>query len=508
MSAPDTAPESAGQYWPTQTTPPNSTHQSRDDGDGSLYWSRVVSTPIANESSSETIARIAALEGQVSLYVSENERVAQLESSIRDMSARGIGPAGPGNRCRKVWQIVDGYVYEAWANPSASGVALEIMLDDVTNAPGVWVLQGTGVPRPFNSNMAHLYTDYTTVFGDTDNSREYYELLPGASLAQKQAAPWSTDGEATKWLASKTVKFIDAPPSNSTNTSAPVSSGAGYAGRTLIATPGAWDTDYPVTREWYVNGQPTGVTSLMYEVPRSQHGASFKHREQSAGVIVDSNTITSFVPTPLQPVVWVEHLDPRIEYDTGSDVSKWPDLSGNAYDLNIKASATRALQTTDGLISYPGTDYEKIASKPIVGEVYFLGQYKDGTDDTFDDYSQVTYGGKRIMGNQGTSLLWSGSNFATDDVFKNGSSASTKSMLPLPLTLMRFVYGAPAYIDGYLCGGQSGRGWDGLVKALIAYPAAQSAANRRKTEAYICWSNGREDILVNDHEYKTIPPSA
>ena len=451
--------------------------------------------------SSEVASEIASIQDQI----------VSMETQTRKIEVNGLSPAGPGNKSRFVYQIVDGWIYHAWANPSATGDDLEVLLSDVTNAPNVWKLIATGLDRPYSANMSHLYDTYTRVYVESSRGRTYFALLRDASLAQRQTNPTDPVGDTSKWQkVDETVESsTTTPPASVTYTGSLAITGAGYEGREIsIASEPTWDTTYPVTTTLHVNGSNTGISTFPYTVTRNQHGASFQIWQESAGVIVKSNIITNFLPTSANPTMGYDHRDPRIEFSSGNNIRKLVDLTSNQFDMVLKDAVAAPTLESGRINSVANTDYVKITTRPSVGEVYVVAQYQDGVVSSFRDYSQIILGGKRIMGQVGAATLFSGSNFATDDVYKNGNSASTKTVLPLPKTLLRLTYNSPAYAEAIMCGGQAGRGWFGPWWRYFAYPESQNEATRQKIEGAMAWMEGIEDALVDGHPWKSSPPPA
>jgi hypothetical protein len=169
--------------------------------------------------------------------------------------------------------------------------------------------------------------------------------------------------------------------------------------------------------------------------------------------------------------------------------------------LNNKSSVSSSSQ--NGSI---GLDLPSISLQ----EIFVVAYYKDGSDDSFDNYNTLisgpgSNGQYRIMGHSGTANWISSSHFNNDGTFKNGATSSNITPLPMPATLLRFTSSAArTETRGILYNTQGAdRGWIGGIGEVIGLSATSSTSDRQKIEGYLAHKWGLS--LPGGHPYKTSP---
>jgi hypothetical protein len=145
-------------------------------------------------------------------------------------------------------------------------------------------------------------------------------------------------------------------------------------------------------------------------------------------------------------------------------------------------------------------------------EIFVVAYYKDGSDDSFDNYNTLisgpgSNGQYRIMGHSDTANWWSTTNiFNEGGTFRNGATSSNITALPMPATLLRFTSSAArTETRGILYNTQNtDRGWIGGVGEIIGLSATSSTSDRQKIEGYLANKWGLS--LASGHPYGLSAP--
>ena len=196
--------------------------------------------------------------------------------------------------------------------------------------------------------------------------------------------------------------------------------------------------------------------------------------------------------------LWLDAEDTSTLTHSSNAVSQWQDKSGNGKHatqgttsrkptytvsnslLNNKSSVSSSSQNGSIGLDLPSTSLQ---------EIFVVAYYKDGSDNSFDNYNTLISGPgsnglHRIMGNLNTANWITSSNFNDGGNFKNGATSSTTTALPMPATLLRFTSSvARTETRGILYNTiQADRGWIGGVGEIIGLSATSSMSDRQKIE--------------------------
>ena len=327
----------------------------------------------------------------------------------------------------------------------------------------------------------------------------------------------------------------------------------------------SYKTSAPITHLHYISNNPEileingtsaivragGTTTITMYAPANQNANSAVPISQTISVAKSSLTITgqdltisqgAAVPTDLNYTVsgwkhndaslaiganpaalsnlalWLDASDSASVTHSSNAVSQWSDKSGNNKHAT-QSTATRKpiFNSSDpslnnkGSVSSASSDGSIGLSLPsaTLQEIFVIAYYKEGTDNTFDSHSTLLsgpgdYGVYRIMGTVNSAAWIGSSNFNESGSFKNGSSSSSSTALPMPATLLRFTSTtARTEARGILYNTQhSDRGWLGGVGEIIGLSAISSASDRLATEGYLAHKWGLSGSLPSNHSHK------
>jgi hypothetical protein len=187
---------------------------------------------------------------------------------------------------------------------------------------------------------------------------------------------------------------------------------------------------------------------------------------------------------------------------TQTTPSRMPTYSISDSLLNNKSSVSSSSQNGSIGLDLPSTSLQ---------EIFVVAYYKDGSDDSFDNYNTLisgpgSSGQYRIMGEINSANWFSSSTSTLNNggTFKNGVTSSTTTALPMPATLLRFTSSvARTETRGILYNTQvADRGWIGGVGEIIGLSTISSSSDRQKVEAYLARKWGLTDQLSAGHPGK------
>jgi hypothetical protein len=187
-----------------------------------------------------------------------------------------------------------------------------------------------------------------------------------------------------------------------------------------------------------------------------------------------------------------------------SNVSRQPTYTASNSLLNNKPSVLST--SAFGLIGL---------RTPLITfqEIFVVAYYKGGIDTSFDDYNTLLAGeghngAYRIMGQMNSPNWILEGAFNDGGNFKNGTTGSSITILPLPPTILRFVSSsAKSQSAGILYNPLfNDRGWVGGVGEIVALESLSSNSDRQKLEGYLAHKWGLAANLPTDHPYKNEAP--
>lgn len=152
--------------------------------------------------------------------------------------------------------------------------------------------------------------------------------------------------------------------------------------------------------------------------------------------------------------LWLDASDISTITKDGSDyVSQWNDKSGNSNHVYQSTGSLQPLYSSSNSVANnrPAIVFPNSATGVgftsqnsfLLKNIIFICAYKDAQDTTFDGYDTLLsgpgqYGWPRIMGNSGANSLNTASLFQDDFCYKNNSQTSSNTVLPMPLSMLRF----------------------------------------------------------------------
>jgi hypothetical protein len=146
-------------------------------------------------------------------------------------------------------------------------------------------------------------------------------------------------------------------------------------------------------------------------------------------------------------------------------------------------------------------------------EIFIVAYYKGGIETSFGDYNTLLAGGGhngayRIMGMRNSPNWNLEGAFNDGGNFKNGTTDSSITILPLPPTVLRFVSSsAKSQHTGILYNPLfNDRGWLGGIGEIVALESLSSISDRQKIEGYLAHKWGLAASLPTGHPYKTNAP--
>lgn len=244
---------------------------------------------------------------------------------------------------------------------------------------------------------------------------------------------------------------------------------------------------------------------------------------------VSAITISLWTPAELSSLaLWLDAMDEsRILRDANSRVSQWSDKSGNNRHVYQETGNLRPLYSSASspagnkpAIVYPDTDTGAKLNTTItfpLREIYFVCTYKNGLDNTFDNYDAIIscngdqYGVPRICGSQSTDKIHvEVDGWKRADVYKNGSSESSTTILPMSLCILRGKF-TQTHNWYWSIGGNrmysSARNWKGVICEVVGFSGNLTADEAKKVEGYLTHKWGLTDKLPSDHPYKSVLPA-
>lgn len=233
--------------------------------------------------------------------------------------------------------------------------------------------------------------------------------------------------------------------------------------------------------------------------------------DQSAAI--GENVLWS--PDQIAMAAWYDASDAATISVVADKVTEWRDKSGNVRHAvqTIAAQQPNYLSEDPMMNGLPsignpggsgsiGLDLPSFSAKRIYAVTY----YKDGLDNSFDDYSTLfsgpgDNGQYRAMGNKSSSDFIGTFNFNNAGTYKNGASNSNLTVLPLPASLLVFEAASPRTQEFSLGYNQlaSTRDWRGAYSELIFTDGSEDLATRQKIEGYLAYKWGFDENLPADH---------
>ena len=229
-----------------------------------------------------------------------------------------------------------------------------------------------------------------------------------------------------------------------------------------------------------------------------------------------------WTPDSMTTTAWYK-ADTGVTESSG-DVSVWADQSGNGNDATRLAPYQPTYTASDALMnnnpsigSTDNTSMKGLATPSItVKNAYIVCYYKDGTDSSFDVYSQILggpgyYGTYRVMGTIG-SANWYTTYAFNEESYKDGSTTDTKvGALPAGPSQFKFKSGTArtqvfsiGYAQYYAF---TDRDWNGAYSEVIFTDGSEDFDTEQKIEGYLAWKYGMEANLPVDHPYKSAAPT-
>ena len=299
-----------------------------------------------------------------------------------------------------------------------------------------------------------------------------------------------TPSNATDWQTVTLSAAEDADKTNGTATIQCVDSGGGYASATLEATEADNDNSTPVV------DAGADKTVILQE-----------------GVF--------WTPAETTTVAWYDANDASTIIQSGGKVSQWNDKSGNgnhatqtvgarqpsytAADAMVNNMPTIGSPSTSGQI---GLETPQISAK----QVYVVTYYKDGLDASFDGFATLfsgpgLNGERRVIGNSGSANLITTKQFNSAGTYKNGSTTSSITVLPMPASVFRLDSNhtrTQVFALGYNQD-QTNRDWQGAFGEFIFTDGLEDTATEQIIEGYLAHKWGIAASLPASHPYKSSP---
>lgn len=249
-----------------------------------------------------------------------------------------------------------------------------------------------------------------------------------------------------------------------------------------------------------------------------------------ASAELDAGGVVLWTPAQLDSSVcklWLDANDSSTITKDGSNyVSQWNDKSGNnnhvyqeTGNLQPLYSSASSLAGNKPAIVNPDTDTGTKLNANVeftLREIYFVCAYKDGLDNTFDNYDALLsgtnsdWGKPRICGDMGKANLRNDDSKFTSDVYINGNNTLTSTVLSMPLCIIRGVSGSSKTSKWSIGGNRKyadARNWKGIICEVIGFPSSLTADEARKIEGYLAHKWELTAKLPVDHPYKSNPPT-
>lgn len=233
-----------------------------------------------------------------------------------------------------------------------------------------------------------------------------------------------------------------------------------------------------------------------------------------------------WTPTELGSLVlWLDAMDEStIVRDYNNKISQWGDKSGNnnhvyqeTANLQPLYYSSSSLAGNKPAIVYPNTDTGSKLNATItfpLREIYFVCAYKDGLDNTFDNYDALLastndWGRPRICGDMGKANLRNDDSKFTSDVYINGNNTLTSTVLSMPLCIIRGVSGSTFNYNWTIGGNRKyadARNWKGVICEVIGFSSSLTTDEAQKVEGYLAHKWELTDKLPYEHPYKSSLP--
>lgn len=148
-------------------------------------------------------------------------------------------------------------------------------------------------------------------------------------------------------------------------------------------------------------------------------------------------------------------------------------------------------------------------------EVFYVCAYKDGLASTFARYDALlsgtkAYGEPRIIGDLNTNSIRLDNTKFGDYIYKNGSTTSSITVLPMPLSILR-VKSNTLHNYAWVVGGTYGYAnvnhWKGVICEVIGFSSNLTADEAQKIEGYLAHKWELTDKLPSEHPYKSSLPT-
>jgi N-acetylneuraminic acid mutarotase len=355
---------------------------------------------------------------------------------------------------------------------------------------------------------------------------------PGTPVVQSEYADGSVTGSK---IASKTIgkdqisdsilKYLK--PEITTQPQASVIY-AGEDGSVAFSAEGKY-----LTYQWKKDGvdltSETNATLNIIDANASNHDGNY-----SVVVSNDFGSVQSGVTEIVVATTWIPLALPRLELwldasdvsnvikDSNNLVSELRDKSSNKFHaVQYNVSRQPTYTASNSLLNNKPSVLSTSAFgsigliTPLITfqEIFIVAYYKGGIETSFGDYNTLLAGGGhngayRIMGMRNSPNWNLEGAFNDGGNFKNGTTDSSITILPLPPTVLRFVSSsAKSQHTGILYNPLfNDRGWVGGIGEIVALESLSSISDRQKIEGYLAHKWGLAASLPTGHPYKTNAP--
>ena len=288
-----------------------------------------------------------------------------------------------------------------------------------------------------------------------------------------------------------------------------------------------------LTYQWKKDGVDlTGETNATLNI--TDANATLHDGNYSVVVSNDFGSVQSGVTEIVVATTWIPLALPRLELwldasdvssvikDSNNLVSELRDKSSNKFHaVQSNVSRQPTYTASNSLLNNKPSVLSTSAfgsiglRTPLITfqEIFIVANYKGGIETSFVDYNTLLAGGGyngayRIMG-QRNSPNWNLEGAFNDGGnFKNATTDSSITILPLPPTVLRFVSSsAKSQNTGILYNPLfNDRGWVGGIGEIVALESLSSISDRQKIEGYLAHKWGLAASLPTGHPYKDTAP--
>jgi N-acetylneuraminic acid mutarotase len=288
-----------------------------------------------------------------------------------------------------------------------------------------------------------------------------------------------------------------------------------------------------LTYQWKKDGVDlvgeTNATLNITDANSTQHDGNY-----SIVVTNDFGSVQSGVTEIVVATTWIPLALPRLELwldasdvsnvikDSNNLVSELRDKSSNKFHaVQYNVSRQPTYTASNSLLNNKPSVLSTSAFgsigliTPLITfrEIFIVAYYKGGIETSFGDYNTLLAGGGhngayRIMGMRNSPNWNLEGAFNDGGNFKNGTTDSSITILPLPPTVLRFVSSsAKSQHTGILYNPLfNDRGWLGGIGEIVALKSLSSISDRQKIEGYLAHKWGLAASLPTGHPYKTNAP--